>query len=124
MVVLPCWQKPPQVEYHSSSMVIRTAVRKRYPRRPPPVAGPPRGPGNYPDEVSTTPSGAGDRLVRIGAIVFFVGVLATLATMAPLFLGTHPLPSIAWSLCMLMGVGFLIAAAGVIRSVRAGARKR
>ncbi|MER8088858.1 hypothetical protein ACIRP2_07735 [Streptomyces sp. NPDC101194] len=74
--------------------------------------------------MSTTPSGAGDRLVRIGAIVFFVGALSTLATMAPLFLGTHPLPPIAWSLCMLMGVGFLIAAAGVVRSVRAGAPKR
>lgn len=80
--------------------------------------------GNYPGRVSTTPSGAGDRLVRIGAIVFFLGALSTLVTMAPLFLGTHPLPSIAWSLCMLMGVGFLIAAAGVIRSVRAGAAKR
>ncbi|MFG3528796.1 hypothetical protein ACGF8B_18875 [Streptomyces sp. NPDC047917] len=74
--------------------------------------------------MSTTPSGAGDRLVRIGAIVFFLGALSTLVTMAPLFLGTRPLPSIAWSLCMLMGVGFLIAAAGVIRSVRAGAAKR
>lgn len=80
--------------------------------------------GNYPGRVSTTPSGAGDRLVRIGAIVFFLGALSTLVTMAPLFLGTRPLPSIAWSLCMLMGVGFLIAAAGVIRSVRAGAAKR
>ncbi|MFI9625078.1 hypothetical protein [Streptomyces sp. NPDC052042] len=74
--------------------------------------------------MSTTPPGAGDRLVRIGAIVFFIGTLATLATVAPLFLGTRPLPPIAWSLCMLMGVGFLIAAAGVIRSVRAGARER
>ncbi|MFH8474654.1 hypothetical protein [Streptomyces sp. NPDC018000] len=73
--------------------------------------------------MSTTPSGAGDRLVRIGAIVFFIGALATLVTMAPLFLGTDPLPPIAWSLCMLMGVGFLIAAAGVVRSVRAGAPK-
>ncbi|MFE7352645.1 hypothetical protein ACFU8Q_05455 [Streptomyces sp. NPDC057543] len=74
--------------------------------------------------MSTTPSGAGDRLVRIGAIVFFVGALATLVTVAPLFLGTRPLPSIAWSVCMLMGVGFLIAAAGVVRSVWAGAPKR
>lgn len=80
--------------------------------------------GNYPDGVSTTPSGAGDRLVRIGAIVFFIGALSTLVTMAPLFLGTDPLPPIAWSLCMLMGVGFLIAAAGVIRSVRAGSAKQ
>ncbi|MFF9350899.1 hypothetical protein [Streptomyces sp. NPDC014734] len=74
--------------------------------------------------MSTTPPGAGDRLVRAGAIVFFLGALATLATMAPLFLGTRPLPSIAWSLCMLMGVGFLIAAAGVVRSARAGSRQR
>ncbi|MFF3731438.1 hypothetical protein ACFYXM_14240 [Streptomyces sp. NPDC002476] len=74
--------------------------------------------------MSTTPPGAGDRLVRIGAIVFFVGALATLVTVAPLFLGTPPLPPIAWSLCMLMGIGFLIAAAGVIRSARAGSRER
>ncbi|MEW2124629.1 hypothetical protein EAO73_31650 [Streptomyces sp. col6] len=74
--------------------------------------------------MSTSSSGAGDRLVRIGAIVFLIGALSTLATMAPLFLGTHPLPSIAWSLCMLMGVGFLIAAAGVVRSARAGSRER
>ncbi|MER6106221.1 hypothetical protein ABT115_29060 [Streptomyces sp. NPDC001832] len=74
--------------------------------------------------MSTTPSGPGDRLVRIGAIVFFIGALATLVTMAPLFLGTDPLPPIAWSLSMLMGVGFLIAAAGLVRSVRAGAPNR
>ncbi|MCX5141971.1 MULTISPECIES: hypothetical protein [unclassified Streptomyces] len=74
--------------------------------------------------MSTPTSGAGDRLVRIGAIVFFVGAVCTLVTMAPLFLGTDPLPSVAWSLCMLMGVGFLIAAAGVVRSVRAGSPQR
>ncbi|MER6120964.1 hypothetical protein E6R60_25455 [Streptomyces sp. A0642] len=74
--------------------------------------------------MSTPSSHAGDRLVRAGAIVFLVGALSTLATMAPLFLGTDPLPSIAWSLCMLMGVGFLIAAAGVIRSARAASPKR
>ncbi|MEU9202120.1 hypothetical protein [Streptomyces sp. NPDC048332] len=74
--------------------------------------------------MSTPTSGAGDRLVRIGAIVFLLGALATLATMAPLFLGTDPLPSVFWSLCMLMGVGFLIAAAGVVRSARAGSARR
>ncbi|MEV7402019.1 hypothetical protein AB0N93_16750 [Streptomyces sp. NPDC091267] len=74
--------------------------------------------------MSTSPSGAGDRLVRVGAIVFFVGAVATLVTVAPLFLGTEPFPSIAYAVCMLMGVGFLIAAAGVIRSVRAGAPAR
>ncbi|MEU8700803.1 hypothetical protein AB0C61_24680 [Streptomyces sp. NPDC048680] len=73
--------------------------------------------------MSTSPSGAGDLLVRVGAIVFFVGAVATLVTMAPLFLGTEPFPSIAYAVCMLMGVGFLIAAAGVIRSAVAAAPK-
>jgi hypothetical protein len=124
VVVLPCWQQPPQEEHPSSSLVIRTAVRKRRLFRAPVAPGWFAALGNYPGGVSTTPSGAGDRLVRIGAIVFFIGALSTLVTVAPLFLGTSPLPSIAWSLCMLMGVGFLIAAAGVIRSARAGSAKR
>ncbi|NBE55763.1 hypothetical protein [Streptomyces boluensis] len=67
--------------------------------------------------MSDTPTGAGDRLVRLGAIVFFVGALATLVTVAPLFLGTEPFPSIAYAVCMLMGVGFVIAAAGVLRTI-------
>ncbi|MFE4449965.1 hypothetical protein [Streptomyces sp. NPDC056796] len=74
--------------------------------------------------MSTTPSGAGDRLVQVGAIVFFVGALATLVTVAPLFLGTDPFPSIAYAVCMLMGLGFLIAAAGVVRSVWKSSPKR
>lgn len=60
---------------------------------------------------------AGDLLVRTGAVVFLVGAIATLATVAPLFLGADPLPPVAYFVCMLMGVGFLIAGAGVLRSV-------
>ncbi|MEU5439020.1 hypothetical protein AB0G73_37620 [Streptomyces sp. NPDC020719] len=67
-------------------------------------------------------SNTGDRLVRAGVIVFFVGALATLVTVAPLFLHTKPFPPIAYAVCMLMGVGFLIAAAGVVTSVRIGRR--
>ncbi|MGK5638436.1 hypothetical protein ACSNOK_09005 [Streptomyces sp. URMC 126] len=59
---------------------------------------------------------AGDLLVRAGAIVFLVGAVATMATVAPLFLGADPLPSAAYFVCMLMGVGFLVAAAGVLRT--------
>ncbi|MEU6060535.1 hypothetical protein [Streptomyces sp. NPDC047097] len=73
-----------------------------------------------------TPSRAaapGDGLVRAGAVVFIVGAVATLATMAPLFLGTEPFPPIAWAVCMLMGVGFAIAGAGVLRSVAAQRRQ-
>ncbi|MDX3853832.1 hypothetical protein [Streptomyces sp. AK02-01A] len=68
-------------------------------------------------------AGPGDRLVRVGAIVFIVGAVATLATVAPLFLGTDPFPSIAYAVCMLMGVGFVIAAAGVLRAIAAQRRQ-
>ncbi|MFH8789918.1 hypothetical protein [Streptomyces roseoverticillatus] len=71
---------------------------------------------------SETPR-AGDLLVRIGAIVFLVGAVATLATVAPLFLGADPLPPAAYFVCMLMGVGFLIAGAGVLRSIAAQRRQ-
>lgn len=54
--------------------------------------------------------------------MFILGAAATLATMAPLFLHTRPFPSWAWAVCMLMGVGFAISAAGVLRS--AGAQRR
>ncbi|WP_405186566.1 hypothetical protein OG582_21870 [Streptomyces anulatus] len=74
--------------------------------------------------MSTTPSGAGDRLVQVGAIVFFVGALATLVTVAPLFLGTDPFPPVAYAVCMLMGAGFLIAGAGVVRSAWVSSPKR
>ncbi|MFJ6697172.1 hypothetical protein ACIQM4_14030 [Streptomyces sp. NPDC091272] len=68
---------------------------------------------------SAKDSDAGDRLVRVGAVVFFVGAVATLVTVAPLFLKTEPFPSVAYAVCMLMGVGFVIAAAGVLRSIAA-----
>lgn len=74
--------------------------------------------------MSTTPSAAGDRLVQVGAIIFFIGALATLVTVAPLFLGTDPFPTVAYAVSMLMGVGFLIAAAGVVRSVWMNSPKR
>lgn len=68
-------------------------------------------------------AGPGDGLVRAGAIVFIIGAAATLATVAPLFLGTDPFPTVAYLVSMLMGAGFLIAAAGVFRSVAAQRRQ-
>ncbi|MFF4851054.1 hypothetical protein [Streptomyces sp. NPDC001194] len=64
----------------------------------------------------------GDGLVRAGGIVFIAGAVATLATMAPLFLDVDPFPPYAWAVCMLMGIGFLISAAGVLRSAAAQRR--
>ncbi|MEU5579540.1 MULTISPECIES: hypothetical protein [Streptomyces] len=69
------------------------------------------------DKTQANSAGPGDGMVRIGAIVFFVGAVATLVTVAPLFLGTDPFPPLAYAVCMLMGVGFLIAAAGVLRGI-------
>lgn len=62
---------------------------------------------------------AGDLLVRIGAIVFLVGAVGTLATVAPLLLGTHTLPTPAYFVSMLMGVGLAIALCGLLRSALA-----
>ncbi|MFD9790253.1 hypothetical protein ACFWXK_04800 [Streptomyces sp. NPDC059070] len=67
-------------------------------------------------------SNTGDRLVRAGVIVFFFGAVATMVTVAPLFLHTSRFPPAAYWVCMLMGVGFLIAAAGVVTSVSAQRR--
>ncbi|MFI7501462.1 hypothetical protein ACIBVL_23745 [Streptomyces sp. NPDC049687] len=75
------------------------------------------------DKTQTNSAAPGDRLIRTGAIVFFVGAVATLVTVAPLFLGTTPFPTYMFGLSMLMGVGFLIAGAGVLRAVAAGRRQ-
>nr|WP_234347330.1 hypothetical protein [Streptomyces specialis] len=59
----------------------------------------------------------GDVLVRVGGVVFAVGAVATLITVIPLFIGADPLPTAAYVVSMLMGVGFLIAGAGLVRSI-------
>lgn len=55
--------------------------------------------------------------------MFFVGAVATLVTVAPLLLDTTPFPTYMFGLSMLMGVGFLLAGAGVLKSVAAGRRQ-
>ncbi|ELS54156.1 putative Integral membrane protein [Streptomyces viridochromogenes Tue57] len=55
--------------------------------------------------------------------MFFIGAVATLVTVAPFLLGTTPFPTYMFGLSMLMGVGFLVAGAGVLRSVAAGRRQ-
>ncbi|MFI9646639.1 hypothetical protein ACIHAA_10135 [Streptomyces sp. NPDC052040] len=75
------------------------------------------------DETQANSAAAGDRLIRAGAIVFFLGAVATLVTVAPLLLGTKPFPPFMFGLCMLMAVGFLMAGAGVLQSIAEGRRK-
>ncbi|MFJ4784348.1 hypothetical protein ACWDR3_04070 [Streptomyces sp. NPDC001002] len=75
------------------------------------------------DKTQTNSAGPGDRLIRAGAIVFFIGAVATLVTVAPLFLHAKPFPTYMFGLSMLMGVGFLVAGAGVLQSIAAGRRQ-
>ncbi|MCT2592736.1 hypothetical protein LHJ74_22955 [Streptomyces sp. N2-109] len=72
--------------------------------------------------MNTETQRAGDLLVRTGGIIFLLGAIATLITVAPLFLGTEPFPAPAYFLCMLMGVGFALAAGGLLRSASAERR--
>ncbi|MFF4168777.1 hypothetical protein [Streptomyces sp. NPDC001744] len=65
----------------------------------------------------------GDGLVKAGVILFAIGAVATLVTVAPLFLGTDPFPTVAYTVSMLMGVGFLVAGAGLMRSIAAQRRR-
>ena len=64
----------------------------------------------------------GDALVRVGAILFVIGAVATIATVAPLFLGLTPLPSAAYFVSMVMPVGFAVALVGLLRAARAQRR--
>ncbi|MFJ8362374.1 hypothetical protein [Streptomyces sp. NPDC093984] len=75
------------------------------------------------DKTQANSAAAGDRLIRAGAIVFFLGAVSTLVTVAPLLLGTKPFPTYMYGLCMLMGVGFLMAGAGVLQSIAQGRRQ-
>lgn len=99
----------------------RLVVGVRSARRAGPVHGARNG--TYPVGVTSETRMPGDLLVRIGVIVFAVGALATLATMTPLFIGTTPLPTPAYFVCMLMGVGFALALGGLLRSARAQRRR-
>ncbi|MEU6522470.1 hypothetical protein ABZ892_06340 [Streptomyces sp. NPDC046924] len=75
------------------------------------------------DKTQASSAAPGDGLVRAGGVVFIIGAVATLVTVAPLFLGTEPFPTYMFVLSMLMGVGFLMAGAGVLRSAAAGRRR-
>ncbi|MET7639773.1 hypothetical protein [Streptomyces sp. NPDC005438] len=77
----------------------------------------------YPGGVNAETPGTGDRLVRAGGILFLLGAVGTLVTVAPLFLGTDPFPAAAYWVCMLMGAGFALAAAGLLHSAREGRRQ-
>ena len=63
-------------------------------------------------------AGGGDRLVALGAIVFTVGLLATLVTLVPFFVGSDPFPTAVYLVALLAPVGFALALAGLLRAAR------
>jgi hypothetical protein len=78
--------------------------------------------GIYPDDVHNESAGPGDRLVRIGAVLFIIGTIATLATITPLLIGTEALPTAVYLVSVLMPVGFAVAGTGLFKSARSQRR--
>ncbi|WP_424643698.1 hypothetical protein [Embleya sp. AB8] len=72
--------------------------------------------------MSNASAGPGDRLVRIGVLLFALGTVATLATVTPMLIGAHALPTAVYLLSALMPLGFAVAAAGLLRSIRSRRR--
>ena len=80
-----------------------------------------------PSEFSTpdAPGADADQLVRIGAVVFGVGVLCIIAAVVPLFFGAHNLPTaLNVAAGVLPPLGFGIALWGLVRGARAAGRAR
>ena len=77
---------------------------------------------------SSTPRASGadaDQLVRIGAVVFGVGVLCIFAAVISLFFGAHDLPTaLNVAAGVLPPLGFGMALWGLVRSARAAGRAR
>ena len=72
--------------------------------------------------MSTQTPQPGDTLVRVGAILFVIGAVATVVTVAPLFLHLTRLPTAAYFVCMVMPLGFGVALIGLLRSARSQRR--
>lgn len=62
--------------------------------------------------------------VGVGAVVFGVGLLASLVTLVPLFLDSEPMPTAVQLLTALAPVGAAIALFGLVRASRADTRAR
>jgi uncharacterized membrane protein len=72
--------------------------------------------------VSTSPPPAGDRLLRIGAVVTILGLVFTVIAMLPLLFPSLSLPPALWFLAMITGVGLAMVIAGF--AVNARSRRR
>ncbi|MHB1740842.1 MAG: hypothetical protein ACYCXA_15440 [Actinomycetes bacterium] len=62
----------------------------------------------------------GDRLIMVGGIIFLVGILATLITLVPFFVGTRAFPTPVYLVAVLgSSLGLGLALAGLVRSAHA-----
>lgn len=66
---------------------------------------------------------AGDRLLRIGAVVTVVGLVCTVIAMLPLVIPSLELPSAWWFLSMITGVGLALVILGLAVSARSRRRE-
>lgn len=65
---------------------------------------------------------SGEGLVRAGAVIFAIGLVATIVTVVPLFLDAEPMPAAIYGLAMLAPLGFGLALLGILRAARARRR--
>lgn len=70
----------------------------------------------------TTSRAAGDRLLRIGAVVTAIGLACTVIAMLPLVIPGLALPSAWWFLSMITGLGLALVIAGLAVSARSRRR--
>ena len=73
-------------------------------------------------QVSTSRPPAGDRLLRAGAIVTVIGIIATMVAMLPLVIPNLTLPPAMWFASMIIGIGLAMVIAGFAVSARARGR--
>ena len=64
----------------------------------------------------------GDRLVRVGAVVFAVGLLAALVVVVPFFFGRTDAALGLTLATLLMPIGLGVALSGLLRAARRGRR--
>ncbi|OIV37049.1 hypothetical protein BIV57_12850 [Mangrovactinospora gilvigrisea] len=61
--------------------------------------------------------------MRIGAVLFLVGAVATIATVVPFLIHSHPLPTAAYLVSMVMPLGMALALIGLLTSALAQKRR-
>ncbi|BAJ30213.1 hypothetical protein KSE_44300 [Kitasatospora setae KM-6054] len=74
--------------------------------------------------VSDRSNDPGDLLVRVGGIVFGVGMLSVVAVFVPYVFDLPRLPWGAYWLAMLMPLGLLVALGGLFATARENTRRR